>query len=387
MRRGGSIQLARIAGVRVGADASWFITLFLFIFLLSAPFRDELGGSETKGYLAAVASALLLFGSVLLHELGHALTAKRMGAQVEGIELLFFGGFMRRSGDSQSAGEEFKVAAAGPLVTLVVAIVCVGIAIALDGPSKFSNGAGLSGSSAISPLLLVLDFLATMNIFLLALNIVPALPLDGGRMLRALIWWRTGNRTRATLVSGTIGRVFGYLLLGAGLAGVLGGYFAAGIWALFIGFMIAGNARAAILQATIAERLDGVTVSEIMDAEPVAMEAQTTALSAADEYFARYRYEWFPVVDEAGCLLGRVRQERVDAAVAAGTPALSVSDLLDEEPVGALRIAPGASLDVLVGSETLRRLGALCAVDGDGVLRGIVTVDHVRRALQAAAMR
>ncbi len=385
MPRRGSIQLARIFGVRVGADASWFITLFLFIFLLSAPFRDELGGSDTKGYVAAVASALLLFASVLLHELGHALTAKRMGAQVDGVELLFFGGFMRRRGDSRSAGEEIKVAAAGPLVTLVLALICIGVSIALEGATRFSNGAGLNGTTAVSPVLLVLDFLATMNVLLLAINLVPALPLDGGRILRGVIWWRTGDRNRATRVSGTIGRGFGYLLLGVALLAIGAGQFILGVWALFIGFMISSNARAAIIQASIAERLDGVTVAQIMDAEPVAIPAETTALNAEDEFFARYRWDWFPVTDTAGRLLGRVRHERIDGAVAGGGPALPVSDLLDEAPVGELQIAPGDSLERLVSSDALRQLGALCAVDGDGILRGVVTVNHVRRALAAAA--
>jgi Zn-dependent protease len=377
----------RVGGIRVGADGSWFVLLFFFIFLLSGQFRDALHGNDTQAYLAAVACALLLLGSVLLHELGHALEARRLGAEVDGIELFFFGGFTRRRGDARTPGEAFKVAAAGPAVTFVIAALCIGLSIALQGAARFSDAAGLSSSNALSPILLVVAFLGTMNVLLLVLNLVPALPLDGGQLLRAIVWWRTGDRNRATHISGRIGRGFGVVLLTGGLAALGAGYFGLGLWALFIGFLIWQNASAAIVQAAMASKLDGVTVATIMDAEPVAIPSQVTALTAEDEFFARYRWAWFPVVDAAGRLLGRVRRERIDGAIAGGGPALPVSDLLDEEPLTALETAPDTTLESLLASEPLRRLGALCAVDSNGVLKGVVTLSHVRRALQAAALR
>lgn len=385
MFRRGSIQLARISGIRVGADLSWFVLLFIFIFVFSDQFRLLLKGSDLTAYMTAVACALLLFGSVLLHELGHALVARRLGAQVEGIQLILFGGLTLRRGDSQSPGEEFKVAAAGPAVTLIITLLAVALGLALAGPRRFGDAASLSGGT-ISPVLLVLSFLGTMNLFVLVLNLVPALPLDGGRLLRALLWWQTGSKNRATRISGQLGQWFGWALAGVGLFFLFGGSTSVGLWALFIGFLVGQSARAAVVSATVAERLEGLTISQIMDSQPVAVPAQTTALSAEDEFFVRFREPWLPVTDAGEHLLGRVSRQRVQEAVAAGTPALPVVELLADGEPTALRVGEEMPLGTLLSSEALGRLGALCAVDSEDRLVGMVTLDHVRRALQAASM-
>ncbi len=385
MFRRGSIQLARISGIRVGADLSWFVLLFIFIFVFSDQFRLLLNGSDLTAYMTAVACALLLFGSVLLHELGHALVARRLGAQVEGIQLILFGGLTLRRGDSQSPGEEFKVAAAGPAVTLIITLLAVGLGLALEGPRRFGDAASLSGGT-ISPVLLVLSFLGTMNLFVLVLNLVPALPLDGGRLLRALLWWQTGSKNRATRISGQLGQWFGWALAGVGLFFLFGGSTSVGLWALFIGFLVGQSARAAVVSATVAERLEGLTISQIMDSQPVAVPAQTTALAAEDEFFVRFREPWLPVTDAGEHLLGRISRQRVQEAVAEGTPALPVVELLADGEPTALRVGEEMPLGTLLSSEALGRLGALCAVDSEDRLVGMVTLDHVRRALQAASM-
>jgi len=385
MFRRGSIQLARISGIRVGADLSWFVLLFIFIFVFSDQFRLLLNGSDLTAYMTAVACALLLFGSVLLHELGHALVARRLGAQVEGIQLILFGGLTLRRGDSQSPGEEFKVAAAGPAVTLIITLLAVALGLALAGPRRFGDAASLSGGT-ISPVLLVLSFLGTMNLFVLVLNLVPALPLDGGRLLRALLWWQTGSKNRATRISGQLGQWFGWALAGVGLFLLFGGSTSVGLWALLIGFLVGQSARAAVVSATVAERLEGLTISQIMDSQPVAVPAQTTALAAEDEFFVRFREPWLPVTDAGEHLLGRISRQRVQEAVAEGTPALPVVELLADGEPTALRVGEEMPLGTLLSSEALGRLGALCAVDSEDRLVGMVTLDHVRRALQAASM-
>lgn len=385
MFRRGSIQLARISGIRVGADLSWFVLLFIFIFVFSDQFRLLLNGSDLTAYMTAVACALLLFGSVLLHELGHALVARRLGAQVEGIQLILFGGLTLRRGDSQSPGEEFKVAAAGPAVTLIITLLAVALGLALAGPRRFGDAASLSGGT-ISPVLLVLSFLGTMNLFVLVLNLVPALPLDGGRLLRALLWWQTGSKNRATRISGQLGQWFGWALGGVGLFLLFGGSTSVGLWALLIGFLVGQSARAAVVSATVAERLEGLTISQIMDSQPVAVPAQTTALAAEDEFFVRFREPWLPVTDAGEHLLGRISRQRVQEAVAEGTPALPVVELLADGEPTALRVGEEMPLGTLLSSEALGRLGALCAVDSEDRLVGMVTLDHVRRALQAASM-
>ena len=134
----GSIKLARIFGIRIGVDASWFLVLFFFIFIVSGSFKNALDTSDTVAYGTAVVSVLLFFVSLVLHELGHALVARRSGIEITGIDLWFFGGVAKLSRDTKSPGEEFKVAIAGPLVTLVIVGICVGIGVALYGQNSCS---------------------------------------------------------------------------------------------------------------------------------------------------------------------------------------------------------------------------------------------------------
>src|SRR4051794_2732862 len=214
---GGSIQIARVLGIRIGASMSWFVVLGVLIFLLSDYFESVLiGGSSTEGYFVAVAAVLLFFVSIVLHELGHALVARRLGIGISGIDLWFFGGIAKMSRDTDSPGAEFAIAAAGPAVTLVIAAICTGLCALL------SDGAALDvilldGSAQVSPALALLGFLALWNGALLAFNLIPAFPLDGGRIARAAVWAITGDRNRATRVAGRIGEAFGYLLIAIGV--------------------------------------------------------------------------------------------------------------------------------------------------------------------------
>ncbi|HEX3873491.1 MAG TPA: site-2 protease family protein, partial [Solirubrobacteraceae bacterium] len=173
MRRGGTIQLARIFGIRIGVGTSWFVVLFFFIYVLSGVF-GQLLDSNTQGYLVAVASTLLFFVSLILHELGHAVVARALGIEIDGIDLWFFGGLAMTRRDTNTPGEEFKIAVAGPLVTLVVLLICVGTAATI-GLDRFVDAAALDTNVHQTPALVLLGFLATMNAFVLVLNLVPAL--------------------------------------------------------------------------------------------------------------------------------------------------------------------------------------------------------------------
>ncbi|MEJ7787846.1 MAG: site-2 protease family protein, partial [Solirubrobacteraceae bacterium] len=263
---GGSIQIARVFGIRVGASPSWFIVLFVLIYLLSEYFQSRLGGSTTEGYLVAVAGVLLFFASIVLHELGHALVARRLGIAISGIDLWFFGGIAKMSRDTDSAGAEFKIAAAGPAVTLLITVLCVAIG-SLVAQGNALDVMLLEGDGAVSPAIALLGFLALWNAALLVFNLVPAFPLDGGRIARAAIWGLTGDRHRSTRLAGRIGEYFAYLLIGLGIFLAASGEPFNGIYLAVIGWFLAQGARAAIASTAFTERIDGITVADIMDAE------------------------------------------------------------------------------------------------------------------------
>jgi Zn-dependent protease len=374
----GTYQIARIFGIRIGASASWFLVLFFYIYYLSSSFHNELGGSQSTAYAVAVGSALAFFGSLILHELGHALVARRLGYEIDGIDLWFFGGLSRMREDTRTPGDEFKIAIAGPLVTLAVAVACVAIGIAVSSGHRYLDAALLRGNTTPSPGLALVGWLGFINTVLLVFNLIPAFPLDGGRIARAAVWARTGDHNRGTRVTGRVGQAFAVALGLYGLFSLAAG--GAGLLLVVLAFFLYQSAGAAVAQGSFGLRIADVTVADIMDREPVTIAGDTSLLDAEEQFFLRYRWPWFAVVDPQRHFLGVVRADRVGAEIQSGRPALSVTDVLDDD-VQALRIGEDQPLEALLRSEGLRRLGAMVAVDADGVLRGVVTLAQVRRAL------
>ena len=379
MLGGSSFQLGRIFGIRIGVNASWFFILFLFLFWLSSRFGDDLD-DPTLGFVAAVIAAVLFFGSIVLHELGHAVAARRSGIDVAGIDLFFFGGVMKMSRDTDTAGREFFVAVAGPLVTLAIVIVGTAVGIAVAGGQDAFLDAALLDSTTVPPLAVQLvSFLVTMNAILLVFNLVPAFPLDGGRIARAAIWKLTGDRARATRISGYIGQGFAALLVGYGIYLLAGGDATSGLWLAVLGYLLWQSARGAVLQSAVTSRLEGVTVADIMDADPVTLPADLPVQQAYEEFFLRYQgWPWFAVVEADGRYAGIAHRAAVESA-ARGTEPVPVRELAADSG----EVRDDAPLEALLGSEPLRRLGALMAVDADGRLRGVVTLEQVSRALQS----
>ena len=385
LRRRGSIKLIDLFGIRIGVDFSWFLVLFLMIFWLSAPFRATLHSSDGVAYLTTVVTVLLFFGSLILHELGHALVARRQGIETQRIDLFLFGGLTHMSRDAMTPGEDFKIAAAGPLATLGFLILCLVLDVVIVGPHRLVEAARLQTTLHITPVLLSLSWLVLMNVLIFAFNLVPAFPLDGGRMARAVVWRVTGSKVSGTRAAASIGRGFAFLLGAFGLwvMFALRSPFS-GLWLVAIAFLLGSSARGAIVQTALSERIEGVRVSDIMDNQPVAIPSATAVTAALDEYFLRYGWDWFPVTDESGRFLGIVRRTRLEEARDAGEGWLTVGSLLDSGEAATWRVGLDRPLTELIASEALGKLGALMAVDTDGVLRGVVTVDQVRRALQSA---
>src|SRR5215207_162019 len=385
---GGGVTLFRVRGIRIAVDYSWFIVLFLIIFWLSGFYRDVLNEPEndTSAYLLAVASAALFFGSILLHELGHAVVAIRHGIGVPAITLWMFGGVARLGKDSDTPGTEFKIAVAGPLVTAAIVIVCVAAGLLLAGGDEFRNAALTEADTRTSGIAALIAWLGSINLLVLIFNLVPAFPLDGGRIARAIAWWRTGSRNTGTRFAGTLGEWFGLFLILAGI-----GYFLVylgdvigGVWLAFVGFILRGAARSAIAQTEVTSRIEGISVADVMDRDPVAIPEGASIEQALDEYFLRYRSPWFPVVDTAQRFIGLVDRGAADGVPATERTSTAVRDVLARDS-GTLTVREDDPLESVLGNESLRRLGALIATDALGHIRGVLTIDAIGKALRPTA--
>jgi Zn-dependent protease len=388
MLSGRSIPLIRVFGIRIGVDPSWFLALFLFIWFLTGYYQDASPGSDDgAAFPLAVLSTLLFFGSILLHELGHAVVAIRNRIPIAGIDLWLLGGIAKMTRDTTTPGMEFRVAAAGPAVTLVIAAACAGIGMAAGGSTDFWNAMTGDPEALRNETLAVLAFLTSINVLLLVFNLVPAFPLDGGRMARAVAWKLTGDRTRGTVIAASLGRGFSYLLIGLGVLAIAGfnvilaNGFIGGVWLIFLGMFLGNAARGATYQTAVLSKIEGVRVEDVMDREPVAIPNDATVEQALEEYFLRYRYEWFPVVDPHGHFVGVIDRAAVERIADRNRPVFKVAEIMRPAQAGQ-SVRSDDPLEALLGSEPLARSGALMAVDPEGRLQGIVTWDQVRRALQ-----
>ena len=386
MLGGGSITLFHVRGIRIAVDWSWFLVLFLVIFWLSRFYGDVLGesSSSTTPFVLAVLSALGFFGSIVLHELGHAVAAMRNGIRISSIQLWIFGGMARMDRESDSPATEFKVAVAGPLVTLAIVLVLTAVGLAAAGWGDFRDAALVESDAGVSGVLAMIAWLASINALVLVFNLLPAFPMDGGRIVRAIAWWRSGDRTSATRFAANLGRVFAYLFIGIGLLMIFAGDVFGGVWLALIGMVINGSARAASAQTAITGRIEGVRVADVMDREPVAIPDKLSVEQALDEYFLRYRWPWFPVVDAAHHFLGLVVRDKADEIPETSRSTSLVSDLLEQDD-GTFQVRDDAPLDSLLANRALRRFGALMAVDDEGRLSGVITAEQVGRALRDAS--
>ena len=387
MMGGSTITLFHVRGIRVSVDWSWFLVLFLVIFYMSGVYSDLLGEptSEIGPYALAVASAIGFFGSILLHEFGHAIVAVRNGIGISSIQLWIFGGLARMERDTDSAGTEFKVAAAGPAVTALIVVVLAALGLAFAGPEDFGQAMVFDTGAGTSGALAVVAWLCTVNALVLIFNLLPAFPMDGGRIVRAIAWWRTGDRSSATRFAARLGQAFAYLFMGGGIFLVINGEVFNGIWLILIGMVINGSARAATVQTSITSRIEGLRVSDVMDSDPVAIPDDMSVERALDEYFLRYRWPWFPVVDAAQRFRGLLERDRADEVPEVSRASSRVGELLADGGDG-LHISEDAPLDSLLGNQNLRRFGALIAVDAEGRLSGVITAEQVGRALRDATV-
>jgi len=382
---GGSITLFHVRGIRIAVDWSWFLILFLVIFWMTRFYEELLGptASSTTPFVLAVASAAGFFGSILLHELGHALVATRNGIGISSIQLWIFGGMARMDREADSPGVEARVALAGPAVTGLIFVVLMVAGIVGGGWHEFSHAALIESTSGASGVLAMMAWLASINLLLLVFNLLPAFPMDGGRVARAIAWKTTGDRNAATKFAADLGRIFGYVFIGGGIYmavtdQILGTF--GGIWLALIGVMISGAAKGAAGQTKVNRQIGTISVADVMDREPVTIRGDLSIEQALDQYFLRYRWPWFPVVDAAHRFLGLLNRDAADEVPEVSRAGSLVSEVVDHDR--GLFIRDDTPLTSLLSNQNLRRLGALMAVDADGRLSGVVTIEQVGRALK-----
>ena len=292
---GRSIPLFRLAGFQVGVDWSWLIIAVLITWTLSVGVFPSYFPDLTPAiyWSMGVIAALGLFASIILHELGHALVARRYGLPIRGITLFIFGGVAEMEREPDRPAAEFWVAIAGPITSFLVGLVGWLLLRAL-----VAVGVGL-------PVAGVLAYLASINIFLAVFNLVPAFPLDGGRIFRATLWAWKGSLRWATRVASMVGGGFGILLVAFGVWRVLIGDFSGGMWSVLLGLFVYVAAQASYQQVVIREGLRGVQVRNIMAADPVTVPAEISVKQLIEDYVYRYHHKMFPVVED-GRLIGCV---------------------------------------------------------------------------------
>ena len=366
-----TIEIGRIFGIRIGINWSWLVVFALIAWTLAAGIFPETNPGLSDGtYLGmALVAAVLFFTSLLLHELGHALQARREGMEIDGITLWLFGGVAKFKGMFRSAAAEFRIAIAGPLVSLALGVL-------------FSVGAwAVSTAEAIDA---VAAWLGYINLMLLAFNMLPALPLDGGRVLRSALWQVKRDFRKATRVAAGVGRGFAYFFIALGiLLFIFQGSFS-GAWLAFIGWFLLQAATSEDRYALVSETLGGVRVRDLMIREPVTVPAGMSLARFMDEVAWNRRYTSYPVIDD-GRVVGLLAFRCVAQVPRAEWDTRLVRDcMVPRERVPVLD-EDDSAVDALAElSEAEINRGVVLE---DGRLAGFISITDLARALEVGLPR
>jgi Zn-dependent protease/CBS domain-containing protein len=365
------IEVGRIAGIRIAIHWSWIVVFVLITWTLAnSIFPSQNPGLADSTYVAmAVAAAVLFFTALLLHELGHSLQAQREGVEIDGITLWLFGGVARFKGMFPSAGAEFRIAIAGPFVSLLIGVAFVLAAWALPLPEAVDG---------------IAAWLGFINLFLLAFNLIPAFPLDGGRVLRSVLWARSGNLAAATRTAGRVSRVLAYLLIAAGLAELVFLRSFGGVWLAFLGWFLlqasAGEARAIAAR----EALGGLRVGDLMVRDPATARQDMSLGRFMDDVVRSRRFTTYPVVDD-GHAVGLLPFRCVAEIPRSEWDERAVRDCmlrLDQVPVLTSDDGLLDALEKLDASEVSRAL-----VVDNGRLVGLLSATDLARVLERGRPR
>jgi Zn-dependent protease/CBS domain-containing protein len=363
---GTSWRLGRIAGIEVRIDRSWTVIALLITYSLYLRFSTiypELSTIRAVGL--AIVAAVLFFGSVLGHEMAHALVSQARGIRVQDITLFLFGGATRARVESRGPGDEFVITVVGPLASAVLAVI-FGLVDVLGRDVLPRSVAGAFG------------YLAWVNLLLAAFNLVPGFPLDGGRLLRSAVWKATGSLPRATRVAAISGQTVGWLLIIGGVAFLLSGNLAGGIWFAFIGWFLIQAARSSYEDLQLRQMLSNVEAHDVMARDLLRIPPDITLQQAVDDYFMRYDHGAFPV-DDQGRTIGLLTIKGVRRVPREQWATQRVRDFI--VPLGdQIAAAPDARMDKVMAKLDAGDGRRTLVVD-DGEVVGIITPSDVTRWL------
>lgn len=366
---GSSIKLFKVFGIEIRLDYSWFIIFALFAYFFGFIYFPSVLPGLNKGLLAliTVITVIFVFISVLIHEMSHSLVARRKGTSVEKITLFLFGGMAQIEKEPETPYSELIMAIAGPAASFVVA--------AIFGVIWFFT-------KNIALVREPVGYLAIVNIVLGVFNILPGYPLDGGRVLRAIIWKTTGNLERATFIASTVGRVIGFVLIAAGIFFIFMGNFLNGIWLAFMGWFIQSSAQMGYRQLIFETSIKGIKVRDIMNENIVNVTKDITIQDLVDDYFMKYRFGRFPVIEDEKTqrFIGVISLHDIKGVSKEEWPKVKIGDIVKS-------VSESEKVDMSMEiSDAIKKmgkndLGHLVIMSGNK-LRGIITKSDVMRFIR-----
>jgi Zn-dependent protease/CBS domain-containing protein len=368
-----SITLGRLFGVDIGLHYSWFIIAMLITLSLVGQFgATDPDWSRAIVWASAVITATLFFVSIVLHELSHALVARARGVSVRSITLFALGGVATMETPSPDAKTEFWIAVAGPIASVVIGLGCYALAVSL----------GWSPQTEISPSTAVLGWLGYINISLALFNLIPGFPLDGGRILRAILWGRSGDADRATMNAARVGQAVAFAFILLGVMRFFGGAGFGGLWIAFIGWFLLQAAQASYAQVAVLADLRGVRVRDIMSRARPMVSVNMRVQTLVDEHLLRTGQRCF-VVGDADRMAGLITSHEIKGVARDRWATTPLGDVM--RPIGDLRTihpdTPVIDALALMGREDVNQLPVI----SEGRFEGMVGRRHILQLLQTRA--
>lgn len=345
---GKQIMLFRLMGFAVRADLSWLLVVVLLTWSLATGlFPQMYEGLSTRAYwLMGIAGTLILFLSIVVHELMHSMVARRYGIPMKGITLFVFGGVAEMEDEPPSPKAEFLMAAAGPAASLGIALVCLVTSV---------GGEMLGWRREV---VAVIQYVGLTNLILAVFNMLPAFPLDGGRILRSFLWWRKGDLAKATRIASRSGGLVGWMLIVLGVIGIVGGNFIGGLWWFLIGTFLRMAAVMGYRHVVIRQLLEGQPVSRFMNAEPITVPRSISVAELVDDYIYRFHHKMFPVVDG----------ERLIGCVTTSEVKKLPREEWDRQTVGAIMQSCGENVTISPGVDAMQALARMSSRKGSVLL-------------------